>query len=162
MINDGDNRKLSFKKSMKNKEIFLNDHSGNKSTLMPTQIYEYKWSFPVNLMKTRDCVLEYRWWRWKGKAGFKSFLPTSHSATPARNEKKNYFGNFNLRQHVATMANVDGVRWAGQIDEVKANGWEVKKLRNADGVPSMPHLSLLLYYAERQRREKSYSITSIC
>lgn len=25
-----------------------------------------------------------------------------------RNEKKNYFGNFNLRQHVATTVNVDG------------------------------------------------------
>jgi len=44
----------------------------------------------------------------KGKAGFKSFLPTSHSAALARNERKNYFGNFNLWQHVATVADVNG------------------------------------------------------
>lgn len=96
----------------------------------------------------------------KGKLALNHFC--RQAILQRRNEKKNYFGNFNLRQHVATTMNVDGSRWEGRIDEVKANGWEVKKLRNADGVPSMYHLSLLLYYAERQRREKSYPITSIC
>lgn len=45
----------------------------------------------------------------KGKLALNHFCRQAILQRPARNEeKKNYFSNFNLRQHVATVVNVNG------------------------------------------------------
>lgn len=62
----------------------------------------------------------------KGKAGFKSFLPTSHSAVPARNEETKKKKRITLATPICGNTwlrrwDVNGVRREGRIDEVKAN-----------------------------------------
>lgn len=46
----------------------------------------------------------------KGKPALNHFCRQAILQRRHGTRKKNYFGNFNLRQHVATTANVDGVR----------------------------------------------------
>lgn len=76
--------------------------------------------------------------------------------------KKNYFGNFNLRptRRSTTRALLRGsrCRWVAmrraRIDEVTANEWEVKKLRNAGRMfPGTFYLSLLLSLSQNDQGE---------